>query len=140
VPSGPGIRDDSGVQEGDTVQVHYDPMISKLIAHGADRAEAIARMRRALREYRVLGIETTLPFFQRVLDHPAFVAGSFDTSFVEGLREGSRDDAAPPWEVAVMAASLGAFRERQARRLDPAASPSTVSRWRALGWRDQGRP
>jgi len=65
VPAGPGIRDDSGVSEGDEVSIHYDPMISKLAAWGRTRAEAIDRMRRALDEYAVGAIKTTLPFFAR---------------------------------------------------------------------------
>ena len=82
-PAGPGVRDDSGVYEGWEVPVHYDPLISKLIAWAGTRPEAIQRMRRALSEYKVVGIETTLPFFERVLRHPAFVAGDIDTSFIE---------------------------------------------------------
>src|SRR5438309_7495860 len=63
LPQGPGVRNENGVYAGYTVPVHYDPMLSKLVAHAATREEAIARMRRALTEYRVEGIETTIPFF-----------------------------------------------------------------------------
>jgi acetyl-CoA carboxylase biotin carboxylase subunit len=86
VPAGPGIRDDGGVYQGYTVPVHYDPMISKLIAWGQSREEAIARMRRALDEYRIEGIRTTIPFHRRVFRHAAFLAGDFDTSFIERYR------------------------------------------------------
>ena len=83
VPSGPGIRDDSGVVAGSVISVHYDPMISKLCAYGATRAEAIDRMRRALAEYHVGGIRTNLAFHRRVMRHPAFLAGDYDTGFIE---------------------------------------------------------
>ncbi|HEX4510322.1 MAG TPA: ATP-grasp domain-containing protein, partial [Burkholderiaceae bacterium] len=83
VPAGPGIRDDSGVVAGSVISVHYDPMISKLCAYGATRAEAIDRMRRALAEYHVGGIRTNLAFHRRVLRHPAFIAGEYDTGFIE---------------------------------------------------------
>ena len=83
VPSGPGIRDDSGVVAGSVISVHYDPMISKLCAYGATRAEAIDRMRRALVDYRVGGLRTHLAFPRRVMRHPAFLAGDDDTGFIE---------------------------------------------------------
>ncbi|MES1157612.1 MAG: acetyl-CoA carboxylase biotin carboxylase subunit [Haliangium ochraceum] len=86
VPAGPGIRDDSGVTAGSVISVHYDPMISKLAAHGATRAEAIDRMRRALGEYHVGGIRTNLAFHRRALRHPAFIAGTYDTGFSERYR------------------------------------------------------
>ena len=86
VPAGPGIRDDSGVTAGSVISVHYDPMISKLCAYGATRAEAIVRMRRALAEYHVGGIRTNLAFHRRVLRHPAFEAGEYDTGFIERFR------------------------------------------------------
>ena len=135
-PSGPGIRDDSGVYEGWEVPVHYDSLLSKLIAHGADRAEAVARLRRAVSEYTVLGIRTTLPFFHRVLRHPAFLAGDYDTSFVaRALAEEAPPE--PSWEVAVMAAALTAFRARQSARHVPGVEGGR-SRWRAGSWRDRG--
>jgi acetyl-CoA carboxylase, biotin carboxylase subunit len=84
-PAGPGVRDDSGVYEGWEVPIHYDPMISKLAAWGATREEATARMRRALDEYIVGGIRTTIPFFKRVLADPDFVAGRIDTDYIARL-------------------------------------------------------
>jgi acetyl-CoA carboxylase biotin carboxylase subunit len=120
-PSGPGVRDDSGVYEGWDVPIHYDPLISKLVAWGKDRDEAIVRLRGAVAEYTVLGIHTTLPFFERVLRHPGFVAGDFDTSFVQTERA-----TAPvrerEWEVAVVAAAIATTRERQAAPGAPAAA------------------
>ncbi len=130
VPGGPGIRDDSGVEEGDDVPSHYDPLVSKLVAWGEDRASAIARMRRAVREYKVLGIKTTLPFFERVLRHPDFLAGRIDTSFTERLgRDTPEKDR--PWPVAVAAAAISAFEQRRAART-PSAAPA-ASAWRRVG-------
>ncbi|MBS1811101.1 MAG: acetyl-CoA carboxylase biotin carboxylase subunit [Acidobacteria bacterium] len=81
-PSGPGVRDDSGVYEGWEVPLFYDPMISKLATYGANREEAINRMQRALREYYVGGIRTTIPFFQDILSDDEFRQGEIDTGFI----------------------------------------------------------
>jgi acetyl-CoA carboxylase biotin carboxylase subunit len=138
VPGGPGIRDDSGVYEGATVSIHYDPMVSKLVAHGADRDEAIRRMRRAVAEYTVLGIKTTLPLFAKVLRHPGFVSGDYDTSFLDHAFRDAPDTAERPWAVAVAAAALHAHRERQAaihdaRGGESGSGPRRLSPWRASG-------
>ena len=77
------MRDDSGVVAGSVISVYYDPMISKLCAWAADRPAAIERMRRALDEYHVGGIKTNLAFHRRVMRHPAFLAGDYDTGFIE---------------------------------------------------------
>jgi acetyl/propionyl-CoA carboxylase alpha subunit len=137
-PAGPGVRDDSGVYEGGEVPIHYDPLISKLVAWGADRTEAIARMRRAVSEYAVLGITTTLPFFDRVLRHPAFVSGDIDTGFIE--RHLAELGSAPSDEVrdiAVVAAAVRALRDRASARAEPSAAGSG-SAWRRRDWRDLG--
>jgi acetyl-CoA carboxylase biotin carboxylase subunit len=83
VPSGPGVRDDSGVAAGFTVPIHYDSLLSKLIVWGATREEARQRMLRAIDEYRVGGVHTTLPFFHWMLRHEAFVSGAVDTTFLD---------------------------------------------------------
>ncbi len=82
-PDGFGVREDSGVQEGDYIDVYYDPLISKLIVWGENRDEAIRKMRRALGEYRISGIRTTIPFSQLVMENESFQRGDFDTSFIE---------------------------------------------------------
>ncbi len=82
-PGGPGIRVDSGVAAGSVVSVHYDPMVAKLIAWGVDRDEAIRRLERAVAEFRIQGIRTSLPFHRRVLAHPVFRSGDYDTGFIE---------------------------------------------------------
>lgn len=81
-PQGSGIRVDDGVEEGMTIPIFYDPMIGKLIAYGNNRAEAIEKLIRAIDEFQISGIKTTLPFGKFVLNHPAFQRGDFDTRFV----------------------------------------------------------
>jgi acetyl-CoA carboxylase biotin carboxylase subunit len=131
VPHGPGIRDDSGAYEGADVPIDYDPLISKLIAWGDTRPHALARMRRALAEYDVRGIATTIPFFKWVLEDEEFVAGRFDTGFIDRklrARNGQpfREPTDAHREAAVIAAAL-------ARVLDApgaAIAPASASRWR----------
>jgi acetyl-CoA carboxylase biotin carboxylase subunit len=85
VPSGPGVRDDRGVAAGFEIPVFYDSMISKLITWGDTRTDAIARMRRALDEYRVVGVKTTLPFFRWLLFEDAFARADFDTTYLDRI-------------------------------------------------------
>ena len=109
-PAGPGIRDDSGVYEGWTVPIDYDPLISKLVAWAPSRDEAIQRMLRGLREYEVEGIQTNLNFFREILDHPDFRAGRFDTGFIDSWLKQRNSTAEPPGQtvkdLAVIAAAL----------------------------------
>ena len=87
IPQGSGIRDDGGVYEGAEVSIYYDPMISKFATFGATRIEAIERMRRALKEYHVGGIKTTIPFFREVMEDEEFVSGQLDTGFIPRFQE-----------------------------------------------------
>ncbi|NVK26989.1 MAG: acetyl-CoA carboxylase biotin carboxylase subunit [Flavobacteriia bacterium] len=82
-PQGPGIRVDDGLEEGMDVPIYYDPMIAKLIVHAGDREQAMDRMIRAIDEYRIAGVKTTLPFCRFTLQHEAFRSGNFDTHFVQ---------------------------------------------------------
>jgi len=82
-PSGPGVRVDSGVYQGFEVSLYYDSLIGKLVAWGETRGEAILRMRRALDEYRIVGIKTNIPFYQQIVNDTRFIGGQFDTRFVE---------------------------------------------------------
>jgi acetyl-CoA carboxylase biotin carboxylase subunit len=134
VPGGPGVRDDSGVFEGAEVPVHYDPLVSKLVVWAGTREEAVRRMRRAVSEYRVLGIKTTLPFFERVLDHPAFVAGDLDTSFVDTVLAAGNGRPSREVEIAVAAAAISALEERRAGRRR--ADRTGISAWRGAGLRE----
>jgi acetyl-CoA carboxylase, biotin carboxylase subunit len=85
--AGPGIRDDSGVRVNSDVSIHYDPLISKLAAWGRDRTEAMDRLRRALDEYQVGGIKTTLPFFREIVRDQEFIAARLDTGFISRFNE-----------------------------------------------------
>lgn len=83
IPRGDGIRVDDGYEEGMAIPIHYDPMIAKLVTHGKDRMEAIQKMKKAISEYKIEGLSTTLPFGTFVLEHEAFLTGQFDTHFVK---------------------------------------------------------
>jgi acetyl-CoA carboxylase biotin carboxylase subunit len=108
-PSGPGVREDSGVYEGWTVPLEYDPLLAKLIVHAPDRASAVARMRRALDECFVGGIKTNLPLFRQILEHPDFLAGRIDTSFLDRLLAAKRSVAGGEGLAAVAALSAALF-------------------------------
>jgi acetyl/propionyl-CoA carboxylase alpha subunit len=82
-PIGPGLRWDGGVQTGDEVSLYYDPIVAKLIAWGADRTEALGRLRTALNHTVVLGLTTNIEFLKAVLDHPEFISGNLTTSFLQ---------------------------------------------------------
>jgi acetyl-CoA carboxylase biotin carboxylase subunit len=109
--AGPGIRHDSGSDAGSEVPIFYDPLVSKLSAWGSDRAQALARMRRALVEYQVVGIKTTVPFFHWILAQPDFEKGHFDTTYLDRLLKARRNEPfLPPGdadeEIATIAAAL----------------------------------
>src|SRR5256714_7111725 len=107
VPDGPYVRNDSGCYESADIPVHYDPMISKLVVWGEDRARALARMRRALDEYTVRGIETNLAFHRRCRRHAAFAAGDYDTGFIgRNARELTPGAGEAEVAAAVIAAAL----------------------------------
>jgi len=132
VPQGPGVRDDSGTYEGGEVPIYYDPMISKLITWAEDRPGALARMKRALAEYEVRGIRTTIPFFRWILDDEDFQAARFDTTFIDrklGARNG-QPLVAPDDEYAVLAAVAIAVRQMTAGAAPPLAVDAAPSRWR----------
>jgi acetyl-CoA carboxylase biotin carboxylase subunit len=110
-PSGPGVRDDGGYDVGGEVPIYYDSLVSKLIAWGETREQAIARMRRALSEYEVAGIRTTLPFFRWLLDDEHFLRGDVDTTFLDrtlSSRNGQpfASPAASAEDAAAIAAAL----------------------------------
>ena len=113
-PMGPFVRDDSGVYEGSEISVFYDPMISKLITWGATRQEALDRMERALKEYRVGGIKTNLAFHRRVLRNEDFRAGKYSTAFIEQhkaelLKPLELSDSDDALDAALAAAALHAL-------------------------------
>ncbi len=153
-PSGPGVRVDSGLYPGLQVPLFYDPLLSKLIVWGSDRAHAIARMRRALHEYQVIGVHTTLPFARWLMTQPRFLAADFSTDFIAEEWRGSKQEVVheeeqaaqsqngelAPESIALIAASLlmqDAVEQEQARR-HPASSSDhqNGSRWRDLSRKD----
>ena len=128
-PAGPYVRDDSGVYEGVEITSYYDPLLSKLVVWGRDRREALSRMRAALAEYLVAGIETNLAFHRRMLANPNFCAGHFDTGFVE-REESLRAPASEDHELAVVAAVACAPTRGPVAAPLPVGTPSP-SRWRS---------
>jgi len=147
-PDGIGVRVDSGVYQGANVTVFYDPMVAKLIAWGQDRGEAIDRLRRALSEFVVKGIKTSIPFHQKLLRHPVFVAGHYDTGFIEQHMAGGKggpEDAGEAEEarrVAFMLAAIAAYRrdkERAARSVAHTTAVRGGDPWQEFGRRSQMR-
>lgn len=135
LPAGPGIRVDSGVYSGYQITPYYDALITKLIVHEETRDETIARMKRALEEYRVIGVRTNIPFHQALLDNPDFLAGNFDTQFVNdevppftGLQ---KEEALP--KVAALAAVLAAHENTQRSAIVIRRAKRDISNWKWMG-------
>jgi acetyl-CoA carboxylase biotin carboxylase subunit len=127
-PAGPGIRIDGALETGGEITPLYDSLMSKLIVWAEDRPRAIERMQRALGEYRVLGVRTTIPFHRWLMEHPPFVAGDLDTEMV------ARDwqpTAEPPTETVEQAAILAALAEHLSGGIQrtPAATTEETGRW-----------
>jgi acetyl-CoA carboxylase biotin carboxylase subunit len=144
--SGPGVRDDGGVTAGYTVPVYYDSMIAKLIAWGGSRDQAIARMSRALREYQVLGIRTTIPFFLWLMEQPDYREGRYDTTYLDRLLVERRGESFSRFtdeesERIAVAAALDAFLRASAGRDGQAGAMSSMSSaWTRLARREGLRP
>jgi acetyl/propionyl-CoA carboxylase alpha subunit len=105
-PSLPGVRVDTGIESGDEVSIHYDPMMAKIIAYGQDRAAAIRKMEAALRQTVILGVTTNVRFLRDVLAHPAFQRGEVTTNFIEREFAIWRPDADAKLDLALIAAAL----------------------------------
>ncbi len=133
-PEGPGVRVDSGVEAGDEISIHYDPMIAKLLTHGRDRTEAIERMQRALREFAIGGVATSIPFHQHLLDHPVFREGHVDVNFVDReMKDALAGIGRAPAELVPVALAIAALDDRRrAPRAAPTAS-AAMSAWKAAG-------
>jgi acetyl-CoA carboxylase, biotin carboxylase subunit len=147
VASGPGIRDDTGVYEGWEVPIHYDPMISKLVAWGESRDSAIARLKRALMEHHIGGIRTTISFFQQVLEDEEFQSGGIDTDFVGRFQKRRKTNAirtdgvdGPQGELTSeqIAAAFVASADF-AKKVRAAVLPSVSEGRRASRWKLEGR-
>jgi len=132
-PGGPGVRDDSGVYEGFEIPIYYDPIISKLVAWGKDRTEAIARMKRALTEYVVTGVKTTIPFHIRVMNNRHFIEGNFDTDFIDKVFfKEERERTLQHGDVAVITAAIQVFlgERKRAMAQKPVEGAGPVSMWK----------
>lgn len=125
-PQGPGIRVDDGLEEGMEISIYYDPMIAKLVVHAPNRQAAIERMLRAIQDYIIIGVETTLPFGQFVLGHEAFIFGDFDTHFVQ---DHFLPELLPEGQEAGIAAALAQFRQQQVQPV-LSGSVGSISAWR----------
>jgi acetyl-CoA carboxylase biotin carboxylase subunit len=145
VPAGPGIRDDGGVDSGSEVSIYYDPMLSKLAAWGRTRLEAIDRLRRALDEYSVGGIRTTLPFFRKIVRDPEFIEGRLDTGFIARFNERRAqaseqrasqtepEDGTTARDIALVAAALAYAERRTEGSSETPRRDAEQSRWRRAG-------
>jgi acetyl-CoA carboxylase biotin carboxylase subunit len=139
--SGPGVRDDRGVEAGDTIPIFYDSLIAKLTCWAESRPAAIDRLRRALLEYRVAGVQTTLPFFRWLVETPAFRTGEFSTTWPDDLLQDRRELFAAPDNTERMqaAVAVGLTEWLSARRLSSGRSGSTATRWSDAGRRERLR-
>ena len=129
LPTGPGIRVDTGVYEGYTVTPYYDSMISKLICYGETRGEAVLRMRRALEEYRIMGVKTNIPFHQHMMESHRFLSGQFDTRFVEERFSMSDRKVHDDLEAAIFATLVAHRRSLQASQI-VAPGERDASNWK----------
>ncbi len=143
-PGGPWVRDDTGVYAGCTIPRFYDTLMAKLIVWGPDREAAIARMTRALGEYKVAGVQTTIPILERIIRHPDFVAGLLSTGFMERLLAADKPEGAGRHrKIALIAAALTAYKRagRPASAVGSSSGPATTpSAWRQAlrpGWRSR---
>jgi acetyl-CoA carboxylase biotin carboxylase subunit len=149
LPSGPGIRRDSGMYEGWTVPMDYDPLLAKLIGYGTDREQAINRLTRALNEYFVGGIKTNISLFRRILIHPDFRAAKLDTGFLDRLLKQKRAEApadSAATEVAVIAAGIfavlgpaGAGPSEFPATNGTSSRPNLVSKWKIAAHKEATR-
>ena len=142
VPSGPGVRDDSGVESGAEVSIYYDPMISKLATWGRTRDEAIDRLRRALDEYSVGGIKTTLPFFREIVRDAEFIKGRLDTGFISRfferrsaalLTKSEETGETERRDMAAIAAALDYMQSQKQVSTDNQPRAQEQSNWRIAG-------
>ena len=136
LPTGPGVRVDTGVYPGFEITPYYDPMIAKLIVWGETRGQAILRMRRALEEYRIVGVRTNIPFHQMMMDSHRFMGGQYDTRFVEErfgmpLSQGEGETYHP--DIAAVFATLVAHDANQRSAEFVMPNERDTSNWKWMG-------
>ncbi len=140
LPQGSGVRDDGGIYEGSEISIYYDPMISKFCVFGRNRAEAIDRMRRALMEYEVGGIKTTLPFFREIVEDSEFIEGKLDTSFISRFmaRKPETEPCELEKDLAVIAAAINFSTDKKTVQNNfNGRTASQPSRWGLAGRKAQ---
>jgi acetyl-CoA carboxylase biotin carboxylase subunit len=138
-PTGPGVRVDSSLYEGLEVGLYYDSLLAKLVVWAENRAAAILRLRRALDEYRIAGVKTTIPLHQKTVDTTQFISGNYDTAFLSEsfLAQTRQDEAAA--RAAVIAATVLAH-QRHGMVINQLAPAKGPSEWKAFGRRNRMRP
>lgn len=130
IPAGPGIRVDAGIEEGQDVSIYYDPMISKLCAYAKDREAAIDRMLRALDEYEISGVRTTIPFCSFTLKHDSFRSGKYDTHFVPDHFKPEKISDFTDIKLAAIVSSVLRLRDQQqSAKSIPSGTAETESIW-----------
>jgi len=135
IPGGPGVRLDSNMFEGQEISLYYDPILGKLIAFGSSRRSAIRRLVQALREFQVTGIKTTIPFLLRVLEHPNFRSGEFDTNFIERHGDELGSEGGGKQKVTAAIAAVLWSRERASSRKVATGGGGGTSPWTLAGRR-----
>jgi len=132
LPTGPGVRVDTGVYAGYTVSPYYDSLLTKLICYGESRGEALLRMRRALEDYRLIGVKTTIPFHQKLLDSHRFMAGKFTTRFLdEDFHVADKPPTNP--RIAAILATLVAHQQGQQTAHIQQHNVRDTSNWKWVG-------
>ena len=142
LPTGPGVRVDTGVYPGFTISPYYDSLISKLIVYGKTRAETILRMRRALEEYKITGVRTNIPFHQTLMDSHRFMAGQYDTQFIEGRFSinASKETKSSLADIAAIFATLVAHRQMERSTHIIRRAKRDTSNWKWLSrWERMNR-
>jgi acetyl-CoA carboxylase, biotin carboxylase subunit len=135
-PDGPGVRVDDGFEQGMTIPIHYDPMIAKLVVYAEDRPKALDRMARAIDEYQISGVQTTLGFGKFVVAHPNFRNGDFDTRFVEKYFTPEKLATSSTNEVMEIAAAMAAILKKERKQEITTNGTSTAaSQWKSRAWR-----
>jgi acetyl/propionyl-CoA carboxylase alpha subunit len=129
-PEGMGVRVDDGFEEGMEIPIYYDPMISKLITHGKDREEARQRMIRAIDDYQISGVETTLPFCKFAMQHEAFISGNFDTHFVAKHFSAEKLQISDPAGEEIAALFAAKLYEEGAANKMAVVAENGISKWK----------
>ncbi|MGD8979388.1 MAG: acetyl-CoA carboxylase biotin carboxylase subunit, partial [candidate division WOR-3 bacterium] len=137
-PGGIGVRVDSGIYEGFDVPIYYDPLIAKLLCWATTRQNAIMRVKRALSEYTIRGIQTSIPFHLLVMDHPKFVAGEYDTTFIDKVLGKIEYKKKNP-EVAAVSAVLAKLISKERARVSGPQKEMRDNPWKLAGRLDMLR-